>query len=156
MATLEPAAAACLERTRSHVLNTLVCIGIGIAASGLALRAHAQPLAAHTLLRRGLTGGLLAIVVASYLSRRILARRVSLSNPAQRAQRFYRAHLVSAGIGALAIPLGLVYGWVIRPRLEEVLPFWVAALALGFLALPRTAELQDFDTPMPDPSEPRV
>ncbi len=29
------------------------------------------------------------------------------------------------------------------------LPFWVAALALGFLAVPRAAEVRDFDEPWP-------
>jgi hypothetical protein len=43
-----------------------------------------------------------------------------------------------------------VYGWIVRPRLDAVAPFWVAALALGFLALPRAAELDGFDAPMLD------
>ena len=36
----EPAAAACLERTRSAVLNVLVVVGAGIAASGWVLGRH--------------------------------------------------------------------------------------------------------------------
>ena len=35
--TLEPAALRCLERTRSAVLNVLVAVGVGIAASGFFL-----------------------------------------------------------------------------------------------------------------------
>ncbi len=37
--TLDPAALACLERTRSAVLNILVAVGCAIAASGFP-RAH--------------------------------------------------------------------------------------------------------------------
>ena len=36
----EPAATACLERTRSAVLNVLVVVGAGIAASGWVLGRH--------------------------------------------------------------------------------------------------------------------
>jgi hypothetical protein len=56
--------------------------------------------------------------------------------------------VAAAAVGALAVPLGLVYGWTVRPRLDAVAPFWVAALALGFLALPRVHELEGFDAPL--------
>ena len=44
-----------------------------------------------------------------------------------------------------------------RPQLDAVAPYWIAALALGFLALPRAHELEGFDDPIPtpEPSEPR-
>ena len=43
------------------------------------------------------------------------------------------------------MPLGLAYGWLVRPRLDAVGPFWVAALTLGFLALPRARQFEDLD-----------
>jgi hypothetical protein len=42
----------------------------------------------------------------------------------------------------------LVFGWLISPRLEAVLPFWITALVLGILAYPRGQELEGFDAPM--------
>ena len=41
-----------------------------------------------------------------------------------------------------ALPLGLVYGWLVIPQLEAVIPFWAVPLAFGFLSLPRQAELE--------------
>lgn len=156
MSSLGPAAADCLERTRSSVLNVLVGVGVAIAVSGLALRGREIPMGAQAPepVRRGLIGVLLAVAVASYASRRILGNRTALADPARRYARFYRAHVVSAAVGALAIPLGFVYGWVVRHRLEDMGPFWIAALALGFLAYPRAHELEDFDTPAREPSGP--
>jgi hypothetical protein len=152
MNALEQAALACLERTRSAVLNILVADGIGIAASGLLLRWRDRGalFRAPDVARQAMLGGLFAVVVASYLCRRFLARRSVLRDPAGRARHFFRAHVASAALGALAIPLGLAYGWTVSPRLDAVAPFWVAALALGFLALPRGPELDDFDEPMPE------
>ncbi len=95
------------------------------------------------------------LVVIGYLVRRIGTRRSALRAPASRASRFYRAHVAAALMGSLAVPLGLLHGWAVRPQLEAVAPYWVAALALGFLALPRAHELEGFDDPMPEPSEPR-
>lgn len=155
MSALGPAAA-CLERTRSTVLNVLVAVGVGIAISGLVLRGRESVMTfqAPAAVRRGLIGSLLVVFTVSYASRRILGSRTALADPAQRDARFYRAHVVSAAIGALAIPLGFVYGWVVRHRLEDVGPFWIAALALGILAFPRAHELEGFDTPGREPSDP--
>jgi hypothetical protein len=155
MSPLEPPAERCLARTRSAVMNILVAVGIGIAVSGLLLRGHAReavPRAPESV-RRALLAGLLAVTVLGYTVRRVLGGRSALADPALRAVRFYWAHVLSAALGALAIPLGLAYGWLIRPRLDAVAPFWVAALALGFLALPRLNELDDFSSPMPSSSE---
>jgi hypothetical protein len=53
----------------------------------------------------------------------------------------------------VALGLGLASGWFDRPSLAEVLPFWVAAIAIGALSWPRAIELEDLD---PAPSqEPR-
>jgi hypothetical protein len=40
------------------------------------------------------------------------------------------------------VPIGFAYAYAVRPTLDAVAPFWVAGLALGFLALPRAAELE--------------
>jgi hypothetical protein len=60
--------------------------------------------------------------------------------------------VLAASLAALAVPLGLLSGWIDRPRLDVVGPFWVVALALGFLALPRAHELEDFAEPLPSPA----
>ncbi|MDR3638204.1 MAG: hypothetical protein P4L84_30650 [Isosphaeraceae bacterium] len=155
MTPLEPAAVACLERTRSAVLNVLVGVGLAIALSGFLLRQRDRWPAVRVAepVRRGMLGALLAIVVTSYGVRRVLGSRTALREPASRCARFHRAHMLSALVATVAIPLGLAYGWVSRPVLNEVAPFWVAALALGFLALPRASELDDFDAPIPPANE---
>jgi hypothetical protein len=153
-----PAEAACLERTRSAVLNVLVAVGCGIAVSGLLVRWRDRWALERSseATGRALLLGLAALVVLSYATRRALAGRAALRDPVHRASRFYLGHVLSATVAALAVPLGLAYGWLVRPRLDAVGPFWVAALALGSLAFPRAAELEGFDEPMPrdGPSEP--
>jgi hypothetical protein len=146
----EPAALTCLERTRSAVLNILVAVSCGIGASGLLLRWRDRNalLRASDSTRQALLGTLFVLVIASFLWKRVGAGRSALRDPSSRAARFFRAHVIAASLGALAIPLGLVYGWIVRPRLDGVAPFWVAALALGFLALPRAHELEGFEAPM--------
>lgn len=155
MSTLEPAAVACLERTRSAVLNVLVGAGALVAASGWLLRErdHWDAFRAPGAVRRGLLGGLLLVVFASYGVRRVMGSRSSLRAPEHRATRFFRAHVISAAIGLVALPLGLAYAWLSHGVLNEVAPFWIAAFALGFLALPRAIELADFDAPMPPANE---
>jgi len=149
MTSLAPADQTCLERTRSAVVNVLVADAVGIAATGLVLRWRDRGALFRVQdgVRQGMLGLLFALVVASYLCRRILARRSSLRDPARRCARFYRAHVLAAAVGALAVPLGFVYGWTVRPRLDGVGPFWVAALALGVLALPRSVALEGLDEP---------
>lgn len=146
MSMLEPAEAACINRTRSAVLNVLVAVGFGIAASGLLLRNRESRNLAPV--GRWLLAGLFMIAVMSYATRRVLARRIVLEAPESRAGRFFRAHVLSAAVAALAVPLGFVHGWLVRPNLQAVAPFWVVALTLGFLALPRAHELGGFSEPM--------
>jgi uncharacterized membrane protein YcjF (UPF0283 family) len=138
----------CLERTRSAVLNVLVVVGGGIAASGWILGRH-DPDAAlpwGTLKTRQIgLGALVAIVAASYATLRVIAGREALRDPARRYSRFFRGRFAASIIGALAIPLGFAYGWYVDSRLQAIAPFWVAALALGFLAMPRGGELDGFD-----------
>jgi hypothetical protein len=149
---LEPAASACLDRTRSAVLNVLVVVGAGIAVSGWVLGRHDRGAFVWdpVLARRISVVILLLLLVASQLVLRIGSGRSALRDPSRRAVRFVRAHLAAAIVGGLAVPLGFAYGWAIQPRLEAVAPFWVVALASGFLAIPRHHELADFDTPIPD------
>lgn len=150
--------AAGLERTRSAVLNILVVVGLGIAVSGWVLRPRAQGVAPWPVVtaRRVALSGLLALVVASFATRRIGSTREALRDPNTRLARFHRAHLLGALIAALAVPLGFIYGYAVDPTLPAVAPFWVAALTLGFLSLPRRSTLDDFDDPLPlEPFEPR-
>ena len=147
----DPSATACLDRTRSAVLNVLVVVGAGIAASGWVLGHHdpEDPLPWGMLAtRRASMIALASVIALSALILRVVAGRERLRDPARRASRFYRGRVASASLAALAIPLGFAHGWLLDPRLEALAPFWVAALGLGFLALPRGHELDDFDEPM--------
>ncbi len=148
---LEPAAALCLDRTRSAVLNVLVVVGAGIAVSGWVLgrRDRGALLWDPVMARRVSIVILLSVLVAGRLVLRIGSSRSSLRDPLQRARRFFRAHILSAAVGALAVPLGFAYGWAIKPRLEDISPYWVVALATGFLALPRSHELAGFEEAIP-------
>ncbi len=149
----EPSAEACLDRTRSAVLNVLVAIGAGIAASGWALGQHEPdavlPWSPVTTGRASMVA-LVGLVALSYATLRISSGREALKDPGRRASRFFRGRVAAAIVGGLAVPLGFAHGWFVDPRLEALAPFWVAALGLGFLALPRGPELDDFDEPMPD------
>ena len=148
----DPPAVACLERTRSAVLNVLVFVGAGIAASGWALGRHdpnAAPPWGPLATRRASMVALVALIALSYLILRVGSGREALRDPSRRASRFFRARVAAASVAALAIPLGFAQGWFVDPRLESLAPYWVAALGLGFLSLPRGPELDDFDEPMP-------
>ncbi|WP_435008540.1 hypothetical protein P12x_005747 [Tundrisphaera lichenicola] len=147
----KPATLACLARTRSAVLNVLVVVGAGIAASGWILGRHNPDAALPWGLertQRALMGALMVLGVASYVLLRVGSGRDALRDPSRRAANFFKARVGTASIAGLAIPLGFAYGWLIDPRLQALAPFWIAALGLGFLALPRGAELDDFDEPM--------
>ena len=156
-----PEAVACLVRTRSAVLNVLLLIGFGIAVSGCTLGRHEvgdPPWIAMPITRRGAMAGLLGLIALAYVILRVGSGREILRDPSKRAGRFFRARVATAAVGASAIPLGFVAGWVNDPRLEALAPFWIAALGLGFLAIPRGYELDDFDEPIapaPTPTAPR-
>lgn len=134
-------AADCLERTRSAVLNVLIVAGTGIAVSGGLLRWRDRWALSRVPdgVGKGILAALMAVAVASYVVRRTVSGRSAS------ATRFYRGHVIAAGLATLAVPLGLAYGWFVRPRLDAVGPFWVVALALGFLAFPRARQLEDLD-----------
>jgi hypothetical protein len=145
---LDPASLECLKKTRSGVLNVLVGVGMVVALSGMLLRGRVEDGVpngfSHTMY-----GGLILIFATSTIARRSLGRRSWLRDPSSRGARFFRGHVLAAAIGALAAPLGLVFGWLASPRLEAILPFWITALVLGILAYPRGYELDGFDAPMP-------
>jgi hypothetical protein len=150
---LDSAALDCLERTRSAVLNLLVLTGLAMAIGGwiLARRDRGALFVPPTVARYVFYVTLLGLVVTSETMRRILGSRAALNDPKTRAERFLRAHLTAAAIGALAMPLGFAFGYAIEPQIKAVVPFWVTAMLLGFLALPRSEELMDYSEPMIPP-----
>ena len=133
-----------LERTRAAVLNVLVASAIAVAVSSLLLRWRDGWALFHApaSLRRGLLASLFILTMVGYAARRVLIYQTRFGDPATRPSRFLKAHVVAAVIGSLAVPLGVAYGWFVRPRLDAVAPFWVVAFALGFLALPRARDLE--------------
>ena len=144
----DPATVACLDRTRSAVLNVLVAVGSGIAASGMILGRHdaTGPLPWGALkTQRAALAALIGLVALAYMILRIGSNREALRDPGGRAGRFTRSRVAASVVAGLAVPLGFAYGWFADPRLEALAPFWVAALGLGFLALPRGHELDGLD-----------
>jgi hypothetical protein len=138
-----------LAHTRTAVLNVLIAVGLVIAISGGLLRFRAGSEAA-TFSRRfhqELMACLVLVAVTSYAARRILTQRLWRGKAPASESLFYWSHVLPAAIAALAAPLGLAYGWFIDPTVKSVIPFWVVALALGSLALPRSTELDCFDRP---------
>jgi hypothetical protein len=136
---------ACLERTRSHVLNVLVVVGLSIAVSGWLLRQRAlawQPRPAKTL-SDSLYAVLIALAAASYVSKRVLTTRAARAGPERVQQLFYWAHVGPALIASLAVPVGFAYGYLVRPGLDAVVPFWAVPFVLGFLSYPRRSEIND-------------
>jgi len=122
-----------------------------IAASGLILGRHDPdtPLPwGFRETRQALLTALGVVSALSYLVLRVVAGRDRLRDPSRRESRFFRGRVASASLAALAVPLGFAHGWFLDPDLKALAPFWVAALGLGFLALPRGHELDDLDEPM--------
>jgi peptidoglycan/LPS O-acetylase OafA/YrhL len=156
VAPVDPEMEACLSRTRASVLNLLVGVGLMIAVSGWLLRRHAE----HGVIKPargwhdGLLFGLIGVAVCSYLVRRRRPRGSDAEGGSRRLTRFFWTLVGSAAIAAVGVPLGLVYGWFVDPRLEGVIVFWVVPLALGFLALPRRGELDDLRPSSPSPEAP--
>ncbi|WP_165219298.1 hypothetical protein [Aquisphaera insulae] len=147
---LDVASLDCLRRTRSAVLNVLIGVAVVVAGSGLLLRsrpAGAWP-AEAAMLNQGLLAALFVLFAVSTLLRRMFGRRARLSDPHSRSPRFYWGHVIPALVGAVAAPLGLVHGWLVSPRVETIVPFWLTALLLGVLAYPRGYELEGFESPM--------
>jgi hypothetical protein len=141
--TLDLSPGECMERTRKGVLNVLVGVAVVVAITGLLLRGRREPLLASVpeRLEETMSLALILIFVFSALLRRALSRP-GLAAGSNGCRRFYWGHVGPALVGAAAAPLGLVHGWLILPRLEAVLPYWVVSMALGIMAYPRAYELE--------------
>ena len=129
------------KRAREAVLNVLIVAALGIAVGGIALarRPVPVPTEATRKIARQTYGGLIAIVLLGYVYRRMFGSASRLQEEG-RFERFRRARINSALIATLAVPLGFAHGYYVRPTLDGVAPFWVAALALGALAVPKNAD----------------
>lgn len=140
---LSPAARDCLARTRSAVWNILVLDGLAIALSGLALRRRAWGAALVSLEAAAwwTNAVLLGLIVSSTAVRLVSV----LPWASRRPGRFIAAHVLSAALGTLALPVGFLYAWTVRPRIEAVAPCWAVAIVLGLLALPRADEAELID-----------
>ena len=149
----DPGREAFLLRTRKSVLNVLVAVALLIALSGglLRVRAEAGLVRPARALHDALLNSLFGVAVASYLVRRGSSRRSDHLPMGRRLRRFYWFHVGAALVAAIGVPLGLAYGWWVDPQLKAVIPFWVVPLALGLLAIPRRAELDDIDPPPDGP-----
>ncbi len=102
----DPAASACLARTRSAVLNVLVVAGLGIAASGWILGRHdpeAPPWGPDRTHRAGMAA-LLVLAAFAYMMLRVGSGRDALRDPSRRASRFFKARVGAAGVAARASP----------------------------------------------------
>lgn len=91
---------------------------------------------------------LIGLLALAYFTMRFGSSRAALTDPRKRAGRFFRSRVVATAIASLAIPLGFLSGWVSGPDLQTVAPYWIASLGMGFIALPRGHELDDFDEPI--------
>ena len=154
--SLDLASLECLKRTRSGVLNVLVGVGgrrrclrsLLRGRTSEALVGPQEPLSQALLLSLlGFSWSALSLAACWAAGRG--SAILSLRGP-----RFFWVTFCRPPIGALAAPLGLIHGWLISPRLEAILPFWVVALVLGILAYPRGRELEGFDQPMAPAGEP--
>jgi hypothetical protein len=147
-----------LRGTRRAVLNVLMGVAFMIAVSGWLLRRRAED--GVVVPARGTHDGLLmalfAVGIVSYFWRRRGMRSSSHLPIERRLRDFYWSHVGAAAVAALGVPLGLAYGWWVDPRLEAVIPFWVIPLALGFLSIPRRAELDDIDPSTPNREAPPI
>src|SRR4051794_3532529 len=100
----EPAALACLERTRSAVLNVLVAVGAGIAASGWILGRHDPDVAlpwGPERTGRALMAMLMVLGAAAYLLLRVGSGRDALREPSRRSAKFFQARVGSASLAGL-------------------------------------------------------
>ena len=116
------------DRTRSGVVNVLVAVAAGVAASGWLLRDReivAAPAGGTLQAHRVAMAVLIGLVAVGY---------ATLRADSGRSGRF---RVAAAAVGAMAVPLGLAHGWLVDPSLQAIAPFWVAALGLGGLAFPR-------------------
>lgn len=140
------------------MLNVLVGIAFLIAVSGWLIRLNGGAgqvrrfEGRHAELAFGVM--LIVYVIASQVVRRRWRTSGRSMTPDERRRRFYRSHVAAALLGAACVPFGLFYALAFDPRLQGVAPFWVVALAMGFLAIPRRGELDDGNALPPSPEVP--
>lgn len=153
---LDPVASHWLERTRSVVLNVMVVDGLAIAATGLILRRWEgiELDVDRGMLKTTLLGCLFALFITAMLILRRVGGRPRLEGPTTRGSRYFASRVGAAVVGWAALPLGLAYGMLVDPSLGGVAPFWLTAMVLGRLALPKAFDLEGFDEPMSDGTEP--
>lgn len=143
----DPSSLRCFERTRSTVMTILLIDGLLIAISGLLLRNREPGISlwlAEDAYRRFHLALLILMFVGSFI-RLVGMTRLVMNLTRNGFGWFFWSHTGSALIGTLAIPIGFVYGWAVRPMLSTIGPFWAVALVLGILALPRMDELIGID-----------
>ena len=132
------------------MLNVLVGVGVVVALSGALLRRRANDvvLPAPGPSEPGHVSLPVRDLRGQHDRRRVArpAGSAARSPPARAALLLGTRH--SRGDRRPGGALGLLYGWLVSPRLEAILPFWLAALVLGILAYPRGRELEDLDAPM--------
>lgn len=143
----DPSVSRLLERTRSVVLNVMILDGLAIAATGLILRRWdgIETDFDRGLLKKLLLGGLLGLFAVATFVLRGLGGRQRLESSSTRGQRYFSSRVATAILGWCALPLGIAYGMLLDPSLGGVAPFWLAAIVLGRLALPRAVDLEGFD-----------
>ena len=148
-----PAVVRCVSRTRRAVLTITVISAaiLGIGLGVLQLFPERKPLTPDFGIS-WFRGVLIALVVLSYVARRLLATRSALTEPPSRACRFYTAYWIESAIGALIGPLGLAYALCAPPGPLSIVPFWVGLLVAQVLAFPKGYELDDFEQPIPEPA----
>lgn len=149
--------AAFRERARSLVLNVLVLDGLSILATALILRRWA-PIATDIdpeRLGTAFFGALFACFVAARVIQLLSSVvRIGRTSTEVRGRRYVRGRAGAAAVGWLALPLGLGYGLTVDPSLSGLVPFWVAAMLVGAIALPRERDLEGFDAPPSPEPEP--
>ncbi len=152
---LDPASASCVQQTRSAVMTLLAIDGLAIALSGILLRQRESGIILWDPLQAGRLAhlALLFVILVGIVIRLVGTTRTFLTPPASRLGRFYWSHFAGAFFGFLGLPIGFIYGWAVRPELRHVGPFWLLAIAMGLLALPRVEELFGFEVP---PTQGRV
>lgn len=132
------------RRTRDAVLNAIVGVAVVIALSGIVLARKPVPIPSRETreFARETYAALVGIVLLGYAYRRTYGSATTLREPGGLA-RFRKARLVAIGFATAAAGLGFAHGFYVRPTLNGVAPFWIAALALAALALPKNADLLD-------------
>lgn len=140
---LGPLGTDCLHRARRRVINIMLITALGIAVSGVILRA--SPTGAFPFPRertRQLAQLLLFTLALASIWLRVRLHVHEGEPMTTRADRFVSFRTASSVAAALGVPLGLAYSWAIEPDLAAVAPFWAVALGFNVLAIPRSSQVE--------------